>query len=114
RREKIFREALLPKRRRKEMSLPHGMSLNPLQNIDEIRIGVNLLVPAGSDKRVEDSSILCPDLCPVKHIVLSSNGIKPVVSFNMIRIEWHLGIIEKHPQGSLVLQSIRSCLEERI
>ena len=86
------------------MHIDNRMRVDSLENVDEIDIGVDLMKSASCKKRLNPSDGSCTKLGPTEHPVLSSEGNRSDLPFEMVRVDRHGWVFEEHPEPALSLE----------
>jgi hypothetical protein len=93
---RIIGEAFFPEPRRERGNVAGGMIFHALQHVDQVGVRIDPLQPAGGQQTVEDPDVLGPDLGPAEQPILSSECNRANFAFQVIRVDRHVGVFEKH------------------
>ena len=72
------------------------MLRDALQDVDEIRVDVDVVQPAGDDQGLDDADVLRSELCPAEVPVLASHWDDSQRALEVIRIGRDVGIRQEH------------------
>jgi hypothetical protein len=73
--QRLIGEALLPQPGRKLTNLRSRMMANPLQDIGQVIIGIDLMQAASHDQSLHDADVSGPEFGPAKYPVFRPIGI---------------------------------------
>ena len=90
---------LLPQARGEGMDVKGRVSIDALQHIDEVDIGIHALQPARRQQALDNPHSLGPHFGPTKQPVTTAQGDGTNLTLQMIGIERHVRILQKYPQG---------------
>ena len=110
----MVREVLFPQARGEELDLKGGMGIDALEDIDEIDIGIDALEATGGQQTLDDADMAGTHFRPTEQPVAPAQGNGANLPFQMIGIDGHVGIGQKHFQRRFPLQRIPRGLGEGI
>lgn len=102
--EGIPREVVLPQAGREELDLKGGVGIDPLEDIDEIDVGIEALYATGGQQTLNDADMARAHFRPAEEPVAPAQGNDANLPFQMIGINGHVGVDEKHFERRFPLQ----------
>ena len=89
------------------------MLCDALQDVDQVRVDVDLVQSTGHDQRLDDADVLGAELCPAEVPVLAPHGDYSQCALEVIRIERHVWVAQEHFEPGSSLACVMQCGDER-
>ena len=86
---------------------------DPLQHIDEVVVGINIVEPAGREQTLHDADVPGTQFGPAEEPVFLAHRDDPQCPLNMVRIYRHVRITQEHLQPLPPVADIAQGLGER-
>ena len=97
---------LFPKAGGKQVDLKGGVGIDPLEHINQVRIGIDTLQATRGDQALDHADVAGTHLRPTEEPCFAAHGNGPDLALQVVGIKRDVGIFQKHPQGGLALQRI--------
>ena len=90
------------------------MLADPLQDIDQVGVGIDAMQAAGDDQALDDADVFGTELGPAEDPVLASHGDDSQGALQVVRVDRNIGIGEKDLEPDPAFARIVQSLDERV
>ena len=110
----MLSEVLFPQAGCEEMDVKGGMGIDPLEDIDQIDVGIDALEATRSQQALDDADMPGADFRPTEQPVAAAQRNGANLPLQMIGIERDIGVGQKHFEGGFAFQRIAGRLGKGI